>query len=1006
MASITPVPSTRVSDLLVRNRLLSQLQFDQKDLFRIQNQLSTGRRIALPSEDAPAALRAGKLQQLIERKDQVRVNLATGQSFLSATDAALSNVSGLLTEIRAAAVSVAGTVSTDSQRQAISQQVDQAIGTLVKVGNQRVRGRYLFAGSRSGDAPFHASGSVVEYRGNEGTLSGFSDLDLLFATSINGSDVFGAISDAARGTADLNPVLRSSTPLADLHGGADVAHGSVAVSDGTNTQIVDLSTAANIGDVARLLEANPPAGRTITAIVTPTGLQIEIDTAGGGKLAIAEVGNGTTARDLGILAPHGVVGEPLIGGDLDPILRPTTPLTDILGSTAATRVVSSGANNDLLIEAAQNGAAKNNVIVQLVDDGLLQAAPGLTAGSEQVSFDPSARAARASLALVGGNNDLLISATTPGTALNNVSIDFVIAGDVKDNPTATFTNAGGVRRLTLGIDDSDETTVAGLISAIEATGLFTVGPDPSAGEGFDGTTPVFTANAGLVRGDTGNSGGEAGTLYINIQPGVTTANDVVAAVNAEGTFTAATDSRDAVTPVQQGTGPVDLAATGTTSGGSGITLDVASGLHIVNDGKTYEVDLSTAKTVEDLLNRIEGSGAGLNAEINASRTGIDVRSRLSGVDFSIGENGGTTASELGIRTLTDSVRLEDLNKGRGVDSVDGTDFFVVRNDGTQLAIDVSGAETVGDVLNRINTHPGNQDGAAAVVARLARFGNGIELVDDNPSGVDANGQPNALKVVRVTTSRAAIDLGLVPDGQDQGLLTSAATAPSGVATLTGPNNDFNITAAAPGTSFGNTRIVLANGTAVGDQALINYDAASATLTIDVDPTATRAVTVVAAVNAAGTFQASLNTDAGPNDGSGLVVDSGQVAVLSPGSPERLTGADVHARETEGLFNTLLRLRTALRAGDIGEIERTLQMLDTDTNRINASRAEVGVRQQTAEVTQQRLEEEQIDLKRSLSDEIDVDLAKAISDFTARQSAFQASLQTSAQLLKLTLLDFL
>ncbi|MFV2066771.1 MAG: hypothetical protein ACC645_07290, partial [Pirellulales bacterium] len=71
--SISSVPSTRVSDLLIRNRLLSQMQSDQKDLFRIQNQLSTGRRIALPSDDAPAALRASKLQQLIERKDQVRV---------------------------------------------------------------------------------------------------------------------------------------------------------------------------------------------------------------------------------------------------------------------------------------------------------------------------------------------------------------------------------------------------------------------------------------------------------------------------------------------------------------------------------------------------------------------------------------------------------------------------------------------------------------------------------------------------------------------------------------------------------------------------------------------------------------------------------------------------------------------------------------------------------------------------------------------------------------------
>ena len=51
-------PNTRISDLLISQRLLSQMQSDQQAIFRLQNQLTTGRRISLPSEDAPAALRA------------------------------------------------------------------------------------------------------------------------------------------------------------------------------------------------------------------------------------------------------------------------------------------------------------------------------------------------------------------------------------------------------------------------------------------------------------------------------------------------------------------------------------------------------------------------------------------------------------------------------------------------------------------------------------------------------------------------------------------------------------------------------------------------------------------------------------------------------------------------------------------------------------------------------------------------------------------------------------
>ena len=75
-----------------------------------------------------------------------------------------------------------------------------------------------------------------------------------------------------------------------------------------------------------------------------------------------------------------------------------------------------------------------------------------------------------------------------------------------------------------------------------------------------------------------------------------------------------------------------------------------------------------------------------------------VRSRLSGADFSIGENGGTTATQLGIRSLTANTALADLNHGLGVTSITGADFTIHRKDGTDLPIDISSAVTIGDVL--------------------------------------------------------------------------------------------------------------------------------------------------------------------------------------------------------------------------------------------------------------------------------------------------------------------
>lgn len=72
MGSIIGIPTTRVSDSFVRYRLLSQVQSSQLDLLRIQTQLSTGRRLQIPSEDASAALRIMGLQRLLDARNSFK----------------------------------------------------------------------------------------------------------------------------------------------------------------------------------------------------------------------------------------------------------------------------------------------------------------------------------------------------------------------------------------------------------------------------------------------------------------------------------------------------------------------------------------------------------------------------------------------------------------------------------------------------------------------------------------------------------------------------------------------------------------------------------------------------------------------------------------------------------------------------------------------------------------------------------------------------------------------
>jgi flagellar hook-associated protein 3 FlgL len=135
--------------------------------------------------------------------------------------------------------------------------------------------------------------------------------------------------------------------------------------------------------------------------------------------------------------------------------------------------------------------------------------------------------------------------------------------------------------------------------------------------------------------------------------------------------------------------------------------------------------------------------------------------------------------------------------------------------------------------------------------------------------------------------------------------------------------------------------------------------------------------------------------------------SDPTAIVIDGSGNQvLKSEDRHTLEVDSVFNTLLRLKTALEENDEQEIGRALERLDADMDRVNFARAELGARLQTLEHIDLRLQDENVQLRSALSRDVDVDLVEAISNLTARQYAFEASLRTTASVMQLSLLNFL
>ncbi len=183
------------------------------------------------------------------------------------------------------------------------------------------------------------------------------------------------------------------------------------------------------------------------------------------------------------------------------------------------------------------------------------------------------------------------------------------------------------------------------------------------------------------------------------------------------------------------------------NGGAG--FDAASGMVITNGQSRATVRFNAAITVGDAINAINGADLGVRAEINAAGTGVNIVNTTEGASMTIAENGGTTATNLGVRSFGPNTPLAELNAAKGVRTVAAADLRIVRSDASSFEVDIDGLNTVQDVINAINA----ASGGAGITASFATAGNAI-LLTDTAGGVASP------KVLAVNFSEAARDLGL------------------------------------------------------------------------------------------------------------------------------------------------------------------------------------------------------------------------------------------------------
>jgi flagellar hook-associated protein 3 FlgL len=183
----------RVTNPMVSDTVLRNLQNNLAQLERLQNQLTSGKRINRPSDDPPAVETALNYHATIAAGEQYLRNMDSVTAWLQATDSTLGEANDLLQRARELAVEGGNDTLGTDQRIGIAAEVDQLLQQMVTLGNATLKGQRLFAGLRTDANPFTLNAgppTTVTYGGDSGQMLREIDVDTTLAINTPGSAAF------------------------------------------------------------------------------------------------------------------------------------------------------------------------------------------------------------------------------------------------------------------------------------------------------------------------------------------------------------------------------------------------------------------------------------------------------------------------------------------------------------------------------------------------------------------------------------------------------------------------------------------------------------------------------------------------------------------------------------------------------------------------------------------------------------------------------------------------
>ena len=121
---------------------------------KLQEQLSSGKKVNRPSDDPVTVMKGMGYRMQVDKVEQYQKNLGEVHNWLDSSDDALDGVGQILNRLTELTVDAANDTKTPEDRQKILKEIEQLQSQMRDMGNTKVGDKYLFSGTKTGEALF------------------------------------------------------------------------------------------------------------------------------------------------------------------------------------------------------------------------------------------------------------------------------------------------------------------------------------------------------------------------------------------------------------------------------------------------------------------------------------------------------------------------------------------------------------------------------------------------------------------------------------------------------------------------------------------------------------------------------------------------------------------------------------------------------------------------------------------------------------------------------------